>query len=111
MSGRYSWTKDNEPITAVTAQTSGIAKDTIHSNNLEIISMTRQLVGIYQCILNDNVQNTFDVKIVGRFLYRFSESFIILCCSVQTQPSTAYVQVIQMHVLRILLIILATTSY
>ena len=84
MSGRYSWTKDNVPITAVTAQTSGIAKNTIHTNDLEIISMTRQLVGKYQCILDDNVQNTFDVKIVGRFLYCFSELFIILCCSVQT---------------------------
>ena len=84
MSGTYSWTKDNEPITAVTAQTSGIAPDRIHTNDLEIISMTQQLVGIYQCLLNDSVQNTFDVKIVGKFLYYFSELFIILCCSVQT---------------------------
>ena len=83
MSATYSWIKDNEPITAVTAQTSGIAQDSIHTNDLKIISMTQQLVGIYQCLLNDSVQNTFDVKIVGRCLYYFSELFIILCCSVQ----------------------------
>ena len=84
MSGTYSWIKNNEPITAVIAQTSGIAQDSIYTNNLKIMSMTQQLVGIYQCLLNDSVQNTFDVKIVGRFLYYFSELLIILWCSVQT---------------------------
>ena len=84
MSGTYSWIKDDEPITAVIAQTSGIAQDSIHTNDLKIMSMTQQLVGLYQCLLNDSIQNTFDVKIVGRFLYCFSELFIILCCSVQT---------------------------
>ena len=68
MSGRYSWTKDDEPITAVITQPSGIAQDSIHTNDLKIMSMTQQLVGLYQCLLNDSVQNTFDVKIVGRFL-------------------------------------------
>ena len=58
----YSWTKDGVPITA---QTSGIASDTIHTNNLTITSMTQQLVGIYQCLLNDIMTDFFDVKIVG----------------------------------------------
>ena len=66
MSGRYSWTKDNVPITA---QTRGIASDTIHTSNLTIISMTQQLVGIYQCLLNDSVKHTFNVQYVGKLFY------------------------------------------
>ena len=63
MSGAYNWTKDNKPITA---QTRGIASNTIHTNNLTITSMTYQLVGIYQCLWNDRVLSVFDVKLVGR---------------------------------------------
>ena len=73
-SGSYSWTKDN---VSITAQISGIASDTIHTSNLTIISMTQQLVGIYQCLLNDSVSGTFDVKVVGRlFYYIFRMMFI-----------------------------------
>ena len=73
-SGPYSWTKDDVPITA---QTRGIASDTILTSNLTIISMTQQLVGIYQCLLNDSVRGTFDVKVVGRlFYYIFKVMFI-----------------------------------
>ena len=61
-SGTFSWTKDDVPITA---QTRGIASDTIHTSNLTIISMTQQLVGIYQCLFNDIIRDLFDVKIVG----------------------------------------------
>ena len=74
ISGTFSWTNDYVPITA---QTRGIASDTIHTSNLTIISMTQQLVGIYQCLLNDSVRGTFDVKVVGRlFYYIFSMMFI-----------------------------------
>ena len=73
-SGSYSWTKDN---VSITTQISGIASDTIHTSNLTIISMTQQLVGIYQCLLNDSVRGTFDVKVVGRlFCYIFRKMFI-----------------------------------
>ena len=64
-SGTFSWTKD---YVRITAQTIGIASDTIHTNNLTIISMTQQLVGIYQCLLNDIIRDLFDVKIVGTLL-------------------------------------------
>ena len=62
-SATYNWTKDNEPITA---QTRGIAFDTIHTSNLAITLMTQQLVGIYKCLLNDSVRDIFDVKVIGR---------------------------------------------
>ena len=61
----YSWTKDGVPITA---ETSGVASDTIYTNNLTITSMTQQLVGIYQCLLNDIMTDLFDVKIVGMLI-------------------------------------------
>ena len=61
-SGAFSWTKDNIPITA---KTRGIASNTFHTSNLTIMSMTQQLVGIYQCLLNDIIRDLFDVKIVG----------------------------------------------
>ena len=61
-SGTFSWTKD---YVLITAQTSGIASDTIHTSNLTIMSMTQQLVGIYQCLFNDIIRDLFDVKIVG----------------------------------------------
>ena len=75
MSGAYKWIKDNKPITT---ETRGIASDTIHTSNLTITSMTQQLVGIYQCLLNDySVRGTFDVKVVGRlFYYIFRIMFI-----------------------------------
>ena len=63
IAGAYNWTKDNKPITI---QTSGIASDTIHTNNLTITSMTQQLVGIYHCLSDDSVLSVFDVKLVGR---------------------------------------------
>ena len=73
-SGSYGWTKDYVPITA---QTIWIVSNTIHTSNLAIISMTQQLVGIYQCLLNDSVRGTFDVKVVGRlFYYIFRMMFI-----------------------------------
>ena len=72
-SGAFSWTKDNIPITA---KTRGIASNTFHTSNLTIISMTQQLVGIYQCLLNDSVRGTFDVKVVGRLFYIFRMMFI-----------------------------------
>ena len=73
-SGSYNWTKDDVPIIA---QTKGIASDTIFTSNLTIISMTQQLVGIYQCLLNDSARGTFDVKVVGRlFYYIFRMMFI-----------------------------------
>ena len=65
-SGTYNWTKDNTPITA---QTRGIAFDTIHTSNLTIISMTQQLEGIYHCLLNGSVREIFDVKNFGKLLY------------------------------------------
>ena len=61
-SGTFSWTKD---YVLITAQTRGIVSDTIHTSNLTIISMAQQLVGIYQCLLNDTIRDLFDVKIVG----------------------------------------------
>ena len=64
-SGSYSWTKD---YVLITAQTRGIVSDTIHTSNLTIISMTQQLVGIYQCLLYDTIRDLFDVKIVGTLL-------------------------------------------
>ena len=75
-SGSYSWIKDGVPITA---QTRGIVSDTIYTSNLTIISMTQQLVGIYQCLLNYGVRGTFDVNVVGRlFYYIFRMIFIII---------------------------------
>ena len=61
-SGTFSWTKD---YVLITAQTRGIASDTIHTSNLTIMSMTQQLVGIYQCLFNDIIRDLFDVKVVG----------------------------------------------
>ena len=74
-SGSYSWTKDD---VSITAQISGIASDTIHTSNLTIISMTQQLVGIYQCLLNDSVRGTFDVKVVGRFILLYFQKDVDL---------------------------------
>ena len=79
-SGTYSWTKDNELITA---QTRGIAFDTTHTGNLTIVSMIQQLVGIYQCFVNDQCGVAFDVKVVGRLFYILRIMFIFnLSCSI-----------------------------
>ena len=78
ISGAYKWTKDNKTITA---QIKGVASDTIHTRNLTIKSMTQQLVGVYQCLLNNTELSTFDVKLVGRLFYytfRIISTFIFV---------------------------------
>ena len=65
MSGTYKWKINN---TIITNTLIGIDDSTINTDSLRIRTMTQQLVGVYECLLNDQTQATFDVKIVGRSL-------------------------------------------
>ena len=65
MSGTYRWKINN---TALTTTISGIDGSSINTDTLRITMMTQQLVGVYECLLNDQTQATFDVRIVGRLL-------------------------------------------
>ena len=80
MSGSYKWTIDGKMIRT---DTSGIDSDTVNQRVLRITHMTGELVGVYECRLNDDqVQNTFDVKIVGGLFY-YIFRIIVTCYSVQ----------------------------
>ena len=62
-SGMYRWTRND---TTVTQLDSGIDPDSIDKNTLVITSMSKALVGRYECYLNNERQNTVtNVQIVG----------------------------------------------
>ena len=80
MSGFYEWTIDDRMIRT---NTGGIDSTTVNRRILIISHMTGELVGVYECRSNDGqVQNTFDVKIVGRLFY-YIFRIIVICYSVQ----------------------------
>ena len=65
MAGTYQWEINNRTITNTFG---GIDDSSINTNTLRIRTMTQELVGVYECLLNDQIAATFDVKIVGRSL-------------------------------------------
>lgn len=65
MPGTYQWKMNNAVITTTFDD---IDDSSINTDSLRITRMTQQLVGVYECLLNDETQSTFDVKIVGKLL-------------------------------------------
>lgn len=64
-SGTYKWKMNNEIITNTFED---IDDSSINTNTLRITRMTQQLVGVYECLVDDQTRSTFDVKIIGKLL-------------------------------------------
>lgn len=82
MPGTYQW-RNNDSV--IGSDISGINSDSVFTNTLIITSMSKLLVGRYTCRLNDEVLNTFDIRIVGRCLYNIFRIIVtFLHCSLQS---------------------------